>query len=48
MRPSFRVLKLFEILKKQKQKQKQKEEEKKEEEEEIPYRNIPEQYTSAD
>ena len=45
MRPSFRVLKLFEIVKK-KQKQKQKEEE--EEEEEIPYRNIPEQYTSAD
>ena len=42
------MLKLFKIVKK-KQKQKQKEEEKKEEEEEeIPYRNIPEQYTSAD
>ena len=42
------MLKLFEIVKKKKIKTKKDEEEDEEEEEEIPHRNIPEQYTSAD
>ena len=46
------MLKLFEIVKKKKIKTKKDEEEgeeeEEEEEEEIPHRNIPEQYTSAD
>ena len=43
------MLKLFEIVKKKKKiKTKKDEEEDEEEEEEIPHRNIPEQYTSAD